>query len=106
MDTRDLATRLVDAKMQDGGGRESEVDMLHELLRDFHDSLHAGDFASAASHFRGAFQLLESEPHEEYGEEGEGYSQGGYAEGGTMPPVRSGAPFATSSVRGMAPRRG
>ena len=108
MDTRDLATHLVDAKMSDGGGGEPEADMLHELLRSFHDALHAGDFAEAASHFRGAFQLLDSEPHEEYGEDEDGYADGGVAMAPRLPGIREpqGASFRTSSLQKRFSRGG
>jgi hypothetical protein len=91
MDTKGLASRLIDAKMSDGGGKEPEVDTLHELLRDFHQALMSGDYAQAGSHFRAAQNFVDSEPHEEYGEEGEGYSTGG---------------FATSSIKNLTDLKG
>ena len=44
---------------------EEEYDSLHACMEELTAAVHAKDAAAAAEAFRAAFQILESEPHEE-----------------------------------------
>jgi hypothetical protein len=42
-----------------------EFDSLHGAMQELHSAMNAKDYKSAAEIFRSAFELLDSEPHEE-----------------------------------------
>jgi hypothetical protein len=46
-------------------GKEDEFDSLHGAMEELHNALNSKDYKSAAEIFRSAFELLDSEPHEE-----------------------------------------
>jgi hypothetical protein len=53
----------IERKPDEEGG--DEFDSLESAMSELHSALNAKDFKSAASIFRSAFELLDSEPHEE-----------------------------------------